>query len=114
MKKLLAIAIVASAFTFTSCGDKSLSGRAASAMCNCPALKEMAALGKEIEANKDKPEKAMELTGKMMGLGAKIQECTKDIEAEVEKLSAEDKKKFTTEMQEKVQKVCPDLMPKKK
>jgi hypothetical protein len=114
MKKLLAIAIVASAFTFTSCGDKSLSGRAASAICNCPALKEMAAIGKEMEANKDKPEKAMELTGKIMALAPKIGECTKSLEAESEKLSAEDKAKFETEVQEKIAKSCPDLMPKKK
>jgi hypothetical protein len=111
MKKLLAIAIVASAFTFTSCGDKSLSGRAASATCNCPALKEMSALSKEKDAN---PEKAMEATAKLMELMPKIQECTKGIEEEVKKLSADDMKKFQAEMQEKVQKSCPDLMPKKK
>ena len=79
MKKLFAIAFLASAFTFASCGsktaetttttptdkkddkpavvaDNSLSGRAATVVCNCPAMKEMVALGKEIEANKDNKE----------------------------------------------------------
>jgi hypothetical protein len=113
MKNLLAIAIVASAFTFTSCGDKSLSGRAATVVCNCPVMKEIADLNKVQETD---PEKNMANMAKAMQLMEKVKDCpgVSAIDEEVKKLSADDMKKHQTEMQEKVQKSCPDLMPKKK
>jgi hypothetical protein len=113
MKNLFSVAILAAAFAFTSCGDKSLSARAASAMCNCPVTKDIAALEKEMEVNKDNPEKLLELNSKIVILTSKARECDKDIITEFEKLSGDDKIKFQIEMKEKMQKTCPDLMPKK-
>lgn len=139
MKNLFSIAILAATFAFSSCGNKpadaantaattttsasttatpapaadnSLSGRITAAMCNCPAMKEMAAISKEIEANKNNQEKATELTGKIMELSPKMDECTKSFVAEVNAMSEEDKKKLEIEMQEKLTKTCPELAPK--
>jgi hypothetical protein len=124
MKNLFAVAILAVAFTFTSCGNKaaetttdvdnSLSGRAAIATCNCSAMKEMVAIGKEIKANKANEDKAIALTGKMMELIPKIQECTKSFMAEVNALPEADKLKFEAEMKKKMAKSCPDLLPNMK
>jgi hypothetical protein len=140
MKNLFSVAILAAAFTFASCGNKpadsantaaatttsatttatptpaadnSLSGRGVLAVCNCPAFKEIAALEKEKNSSKDNPDKLQELSNKIMELSTKSQECTKVIMEELIKLSEEDKMKFETEMQEKLAKTCPDLMPKK-
>lgn len=110
MKNLCSGVILIAAFAFTSCGDKSLSGRAASALCNCSAVKEMSALKKEMEANKDKSEKLLELNGKIVILISKTSACDKDITTEFEKLSRDDKIKFKIDTKEKMQKSCPDLV----
>jgi hypothetical protein len=143
MKNLFSVAILAAAFTFASCGNKpadaantaaatttsasttatpapapapavdnSLSGRAVSVLCNCPVMKEIADLNKVKETD---PEKSQANMAKAMQLMEKVKDCpgVSAIDEEVKKLSADDMKKHQAEMQEKVAKTCPDLMPNK-
>jgi hypothetical protein len=107
MKQLLSLAALAVAITFTSCGDKSLSGKAASAMCNCPAAKELISLTKEMAKATD--EQKMEMMGKIMGISSQLETCVKDVKAESGKLEGAAKDAFKKEFQEKMTKSCPEL-----
>jgi peptidyl-tRNA hydrolase len=106
MKQLLPLALAA-AFILSSCGDKSLSSKAAKAMCNCPASKELLSLTKEIAKAEDS--KKMDIAAKLMEITPKIEICIKDVKAESDKLTGEAKEAFQKEFQEKMSTTCPEL-----
>jgi hypothetical protein len=101
MKKLFAIALLASAFTFTSCGGGSLVDKVAS--CTCEAVNTAAKLKKEIDAAP--ADKKEELT-KKAAEAMKEPACMAALEAEAKKVPEADQAKMETELKAAIEKKC--------
>jgi hypothetical protein len=90
--------------------DKSLSGRAATALCNCQAVKDFINLKAEIAAASEEEKK--EMIGKIIVLSQEMKSCLKDINKEAEKLKEDEKELFQKQLEAKMMKSCPDLAKK--
>ena len=98
------------AFIFASC-SKSLVDEAAASICNCQAMKDMAALQKSVDGKSDEEKAA--IMPKMMELSPKIKACMASLEEKVKALKPEEQAKFQTDLEAAVTKKCPEMMPKK-
>jgi hypothetical protein len=108
MKKLFAIAVLASAFTFTSCGGGSLADKVAN--CSCEMVNTAIKLKKEIDAA---PADKKEELNKKAAEAMKEPACMAALDAEKTKLQADTtaagKAKFEAigkEVQAAVEKKC--------
>jgi Skp family chaperone for outer membrane proteins len=102
MKKLFAIAILASAFTFTSCGGGSLADKVAS--CTCETVNAAVKLKKEVDAAPE--DKKAELQAKAAEAMKAEPACMKGLEAEAKKVPEADQAKMQTELKAAIEKKC--------
>lgn len=101
MKKLFAVAFLATAFTLTSCGGGgSLVDKVAD--CTCQGLNDVVKLKKEADAAPE--DKKAEILAKLADI--KEPACMKDLEAEAKKVSEADQAKMETELKAAIDKKC--------
>lgn len=93
--------------------DNTLSGRRAKAICNCPAMPEYVKLMKELkiagETKDDAKRAAVNEAIQKQNIMPQLQNCMKDLEAEIKKLTPQEATTFEAESAEKIKASCPDL-----
>lgn len=106
MKKLVFLLWVAGTFTTIGCGSKAK--KAADKICSCQAAKDFATLQNELSAETDETKK-LDIMSKLMSKTEGVKTCVGELDAEVQKLSEEERKKFDQEFETAIQAKCPDI-----